>query len=289
LSDLIVWTRDLGHIYQPGPLQKVALEGISIGIPRGSCVAIVGATGSGKSTLVQHIDGLLRPTSGSIFVDGFEVGPLTLDVRPIRRHVGILFQSSESQLFGRTIFEDVAFGPRRQRLPKAEVRARVDRALSTVGLPPREFAARSPFELSGGQMRRVALAGVLAMSPSILVLDEPTVGLDAVGRAEFYDYLRRARAELGLTIILVSHDMSEVADLAEWLFVLHEGRLVAHGAPSTIFALGDCLSEWGLLPPPLAQLLGLLCQRGIPVPSEGLSLDEATQFLLAHPHLSSAS
>jgi energy-coupling factor transporter ATP-binding protein EcfA2 len=130
-------------------------------------------------------------------------------------------------------------------------------------------------------MRRVALAGVLAMAPSILILDEPTVGLDSVGRAEFYAYLRQARAERGLTIILVSHDMAEVADLAEWLFVLHQGRLVAHGAPSTVFALGDRMLEWGLLPPPLAQLLRLLRDRGVPMPFEGLSLSEATGFLLA--------
>ena len=283
MSDLIVWTRDLGQVYQPGPLQKVALEGISIGIPRGSCIAIVGATGSGKSTLVQHIGGLLRPTSGIIAVDGFQAGPRTLNLRPIRRRVGLLFQSAESQLFGRTVYEDVAFGPRRQGLPRAEVRARVEQALATVGLPSREFATRSPFALSGGQMRRVALAGVLAMAPSILALDEPTVGLDSAGRDEFYAYLRRARAERGLTVILVSHDMTEVAEFAEWLFVLYQGRLVAHGAPATVFALGDRLQEWGLLPPPLAQLLGLLQERGVPVRSPGLSLAEAARVLLARP------
>ena len=282
MRDFAVWTEELGHVYQPGPLQKVAIEGISIGIPRGSCVAIVGATGSGKSTLVLHMAGLLRPTSGRIAVDGFEAHPRTFDLTPLRRRVGLLFQSSEAQLFGRTVFEDVAFGPRRQKLPKVEVRRRVERSLAAVGLPAREFAARSPFELSGGQMRRVALAGVLAREPAILILDEPTVGLDAVGRAEFYAYLLRARRELALTIVLVSHDMAEVADLAEWLFVLHEGRLVAHGAPSTLFGFGDRLRDWGLLPPPLTQLLALLRQRGMSLPAEGMSLDEVTRYLQEH-------
>ena len=281
MSEFAIRTQELTHIYQPGPLQKVAIEGISIGVPPGSCVAIVGATGSGKSTLVQHIAGLLRPTSGRIVVNGLEAGAHTVDLSPLRRRVGILFQSSEAQLFGRTVFEDVAFGPRRQRLPRAEVRARVERALAAVGLPQRQFASRSPFELSGGQMRRVALAGVLAMAPSILILDEPTVGLDAVGRSEFYAYLRRVRQELELTIVLVSHDMAEVADLAGWLFVLHAGKLVAHGAPAAVFTEGDRLRAWGLLPPPLSQLLHRLRQRGVPVPSEGLSLAEATKFLLA--------
>jgi energy-coupling factor transport system ATP-binding protein len=287
MSDFAIRTQDLTHVYQPGPLQKIAIEGISIGIPRGSCIAVVGATGSGKSTLVLHIAGLLRPTSGRIAVDGLEAGPQTIDLSPLRRQVGMLFQSSEAQLFGRTVFEDVAFGPRRQRLPRAEVRTRVERALAAVGLPSREFASRSPFALSGGQMRRVALAGVLAMAPSILILDEPTVGLDAVGRSEFYAYLQRARRDLKLTIVLVSHDMAEVADLAEWLFILHEGRLVAHGAPASVFALDDRLREWGLLPPPLSQLLHQLRQRGVPVPAEGLSLDEAARFLLASQSLPS--
>jgi energy-coupling factor transport system ATP-binding protein len=161
------------------------------------------------------------------------------------------------------------------KLSKHEVRTRVLKALETVGLPPRDFAQRSPFELSGGQMRRVALAGVLAMSPAVLVLDEPTTGLDADGRAEFYYYLLRAQQEQGVTIVLVSHDMTEVAALANWLCVLHNGRMVMQGMPRTVFAQGSALRTWGLAEPPLSELLMLLRKHGLAIPEETLTLDEA--------------
>jgi energy-coupling factor transport system ATP-binding protein len=187
----------------------------------------------------------------------------------------MLFQFPEAQLFEHSVYADVAFGPRRMKLSKHEVRTRVLKALETVGLPPHDFAQRSPFELSGGQMRRVALAGVLAMSPAILVLDEPTTGLDAGGRAEFHYYLRRAQQEQGVTIVLVSHDMTEVAALANWLYVLHNGRLVMQGMPRTVFAQGGALHAWGLAEPPLSELLMLLRKQGLAIPEETLTLDEA--------------
>jgi len=235
-------------------------------------------TGSGKSTLVQHFNGLLHPTAGTIIVDGINVsakGARDPDLQTLRRRVGMLFQFPEAQLFEHTVYADIAFGPRRMKLSKHEVRTRVLKALETVGLPPRDFAQRSPFELSGGQMRRVALAGVLAMSPAILVLDEPTTGLDADGRAEFYYYLRRAQQEQGVTIVLVSHDMTEVAALANWLCVLHNGRLVMQGMPRTVFAQGGALHSWGLAEPPLSELLMLLRKQGLDIPEETLTLDEA--------------
>jgi energy-coupling factor transport system ATP-binding protein len=187
----------------------------------------------------------------------------------------MLFQFPEAQLFEHTVYADVAFGPRRMKLSKHEVRARVLKALETVGLPSHDFAQRSPFELSGGQMRRVALAGVLAMSPAILVLDEPTTGLDADGRAEFYYYLRRAQQEQGVTIVLVSHDMTEVAALANWLYVLHNGRLVMQGTPRSLFAQGGALRAWGLAEPPLSELLMLLRKQGLAIPEGILTIDEA--------------
>lgn len=278
MTDPIIITKNLCHTYQSGPLLKAALVDINLEIERGSCVAIIGVTGSGKSTLVQHFNGLLHPTAGTIIVDGINVsakGARDPDLQTLRRRVGMLFQFPEAQLFEHTVYADIAFGPRRMKLSKHEVRTRVLKALETVGLPPRDFAQRSPFELSGGQMRRVALAGVLAMSPAVLVLDEPTTGLDADGRAEFYYYLRRAQQEQGVTIVLVSHDMTEVAALANWLCVLHNGRLVMQGMPRTVFAQGGALHSWGLAEPPLSELLMLLRKQGLDIPEETLTLDEA--------------
>ena len=278
MTDPIIITKNLCHTYQSGPLLKAALVDINLEIERGSCVAIIGVTGSGKSTLVQHFNGLLHPTAGTIIVDGINVsskGARDPDLQTLRRRVGMLFQFPEAQLFEHTVYADVAFGPRRMKLSKHEVRTRVLKALETVGLPPRDFAQRSPFELSGGQMRRVALAGVLAMSPAVLVLDEPTTGLDADGRAEFYYYLRRAQQEQGVTIVLVSHDMTEVAALANWLCVLHNGHLVMQGMPRAVFAQGGALRTWGLAEPPLSELLMLLRKQGLAIPEEILTLDEA--------------
>ena len=271
----IIITQNLCHTYRSGPLVKLALVDINMEIARGSCAAIIGVTGSGKSTLVQHFNGLLRPTSGTVIVDGIDVSARGADLQALRRRVGMLFQFPETQLFENSVYADVAFGPRRMKLSKREVRTRVLKALETVGLPPHDFAQRSPFELSGGQMRRVALAGVLAMSPTILVLDEPTTGLDADARGEFYYYLRRAQQEQGVTIVLVSHDMTEVATLANRLYVLNNGRLVMQGTPRTVFAQGDALRTWGLAQPPLSELLALLRKQGLAIPAGILTLDEA--------------
>jgi energy-coupling factor transport system ATP-binding protein len=240
---------------------------------------MIGYNGSGKTTLVQHFNGLLRPMSGSVVVDGVEVGAAGADLRALRQRVGMLFQFPEAQLFERTIYADVAFGPRRMQLGRHEVRARVLAALEIVGLPHSEYAMRSPFDLSGGQRRRVALAGVLAMLPTILVLDEPTVGLDADGRAEFYTYLRRVQ-QLGVTIVLVSHDMAEVADLADWILVMNEGCLVMQGTPREVFAGSEQLRSWRLAPPPLGELLALLRQRGFDLPTDVFTLDEVVALLL---------
>jgi energy-coupling factor transport system ATP-binding protein len=279
LTDPIISVKNMYHTYQSGPLQKAALVDITMEIERGSCSAIIGITGSGKTTLVQHFNGLLRPTSGALVVDGVNVKAKGGDVSTLRQLVGMLFQFPETQLFEHTVYADVAFGPRRLHLSKSEIRNRVLHALDAVGLPPRQYAQRSPFELSGGQRRRVALAGVLAMSPKILVLDEPTTGLDADGRGEFYQYLRRVQQKEGVTVILVSHDMSEVALLADQLFVLHNGHLVAQGSPRAVFAQDSMLREWGLMQPPLSELLGLLRKQGLAIPERVFTLEEAFSAL----------
>ncbi len=283
MKDSLIIAKNLSHMYQhnqSGPLQKAALVDVNLEIVRGSCAAIIGVTGSGKSTLVQHFNGLLRPTSGTVIVNGIDVNAHGVDKTQLRRSVGMLFQFPESQLFERTVYADVAFGPRRLKLGRHETRTRVLNALNMVGLPHHEFAQRSPFELSGGQMRRVALAGVLAMSPIILVLDEPTVGLDAAGRTEFYSYLQRIKQEKGVTIVLVSHDMAEVASIADWLFVLHNGHLVMQGTPRSVYTQGDALRKWGLAAPPLSELLASLRKKGMAIPEEVFTLDEAFEMFV---------
>lgn len=289
MPEPIIRVRQLKHIYQAGSQPKVALDEVSLEIARGSCTAIIGVTGSGKSTLIQHFNGLLFPSAGEVIVDGVKVVEQGVDLRLLRQRVGLLFQFPEMQLFEKTLFDDVAFGPRRMKLPPAKIEARVNAALESVGLAPEHYAKRSPFELSGGQRRRAALAGVLAMQPTVLILDEPTVGLDADARAEFYTYLRETSLKRGITIILVSHDMAEVAALADNLLVLHQGRLVAQGTPRTIFAQTDQLIGWGLAPPPLHELFALLRQQGVPVPVEVYSLEEAFAWLSTHSKLSRSS
>lgn len=282
MNDAIVSLHKLCHTYhaqQDAALRRPALNDVTLEIARGSCAALIGVTGSGKSTLVQHLNGLLRPTSGSVLVDGIEVvGADASDLQRLRQRVGLLFQFPEIQLFERTVFADVAFGPRRLHLERREVRARVIQALEMVGLSHEEYAQRSPFELSGGQRRRVALAGVLAMQPTILVLDEPGVGLDAAGKAEFYAQIQRLTSQ-GLTVVLVSHDMTEVMTLADALFVLHQGRLVMQGTPREIFAQPEALHGYGLAAPPLSSLLMHMRQRGLEIPEEAATVDEVYHFL----------
>lgn len=275
MNDAIITTEHLFYTYRSGSIDKAAVVDVSMAIERGSCVAIIGVTGSGKSTLIQHFNGLLTPTSGTVIVDGVNVGGKGVDLRALRQRVGMLFQFPESQLFAKTVFADVAFGLQRMKIGRHEKRARVFAALELVGLPHQEFATRSPFALSGGQQRRVALAGVLAMSPSVLILDEPTVGLDADARNEFYTYIQRVQRTRGVTIILVTHDMHEVATLADMLFVLHNGNLVMQGTPRSLFSQGEQLRKWGLAAPPLSELLTLLREQGMDIPLATLTVDEA--------------
>lgn len=271
----------LTYVYGRGtPLEVPALTDVSLEIATGEMVGIIGATGSGKSTLVQHFNGLLRPTSGRVLLDGEDLHAPRVDRRRIRQQVGLLFQYPEQQLFEETVFADVAFGPRNLGLPPDEVRARVRRALDLVGLPPDRVGPRSPFELSGGEMRRAAIAGVLAMEPRMLILDEPTAGLDPRARRDLLEQIRRFHRERALTIVLVTHSMDAVAQLCDRLLVLDRGRLVADGPTREVFADPARLTALGLGLPQVTLLARRLRERGLPVRPDVLTADEARVAIL---------
>jgi len=270
----------LTHIYLPGtPMEVVALQDVDLEVKDGEFLALIGPTGSGKSTLVQHFNGLLRPTRGRVAVDGVDLSDRRVNLRQVRQRVGLVFQYPEQQLFEETVRADVAFGPRNLGFPPDEVERRVRQALEMVGLDL-GILDRSPFELSGGEMRRVAIAGVLAMGPRVLVLDEPTAGLDPGGREEILARLRSLHRDYGLTVVLVSHQMEEVARLATRVVVLHRGRVLATGSPREVFARAEMLEEVGLGVPAVTQVMCLLRARGWPVRTDVLSPEEAEEELL---------
>ena len=271
----------LTHVYGRGtPLATHALTDVSLTIDAGEVVGVIGATGSGKSTLVQHFNGLLRPTTGRVLLDGVDVNGRGTDRRRLRQQVGLLFQYPEQQLFEETVFADVAFGPRNQGLSEEEVRARVHQALEQVGLPPARFTSRSPFDLSGGEMRRAAIAGVLAMEPRMLILDEPTAGLDPQGRREILAHVGRLHSARGMTIVLITHSMDAVAQLCKRLVVLDGGRLVADGPTRAIFADPGSLAAIGLGVPQMTLLARRLRERGVPVRPDVLTVEEARAAIL---------
>ncbi len=267
---------NLCYTYNPGtPFARTALEDINLEINDGEFVGIIGETGSGKSTLIQHFNGLLRPTRGRVLVDGVDIWQKDVRLKDIRQKVGLVFQYPEHQLFEETVFADVAFGPRNMGLDEDEVGRRVRRALEMVGLDFEAVKARSPFELSGGEMRRVAIAGVLAMEPSVLVLDEPVSGLDPRGRDELLQELTRLHEKFEYTVVLVSHSMEDVARLAKRLVVMHRGRVVADGPVREVFRMTDLLRETGLGVPQVTELMLELARRGKDVRTDVLTVEEA--------------
>ena len=271
----------LSHIYQGGsPFQSTALHDVNLVIEDRDLLALIGHTGSGKSTLAQHLNGLLQPTSGRVLLDGQDINEKSSDKRALRFAVGLVFQYPEHQLFEETVKKDIGFGPRNMGLGEAEVDARVREAMDKIGLPYDEIAEKSPFELSGGQMRRVALAGVLAMRPRILVLDEPTAGLDPRARDFLLNDVRRLHAE-GTSVVMISHSMDDVARLATRVAVLEKGRLVMEGSPGEIFARVDRLSAMGLDVPQASRLRYLLAESGIELP-ECYQLEELADSLAAY-------
>lgn len=273
--------RDLHHTYLQGtPLEAEALRGVTLTIPDGDRVAVIGPTGSGKSTLVQTFNGLIRPTGGAVLVGGQDVFAPKTDRRQIRQQVALLFQYAEQQLFEETVTRDVGFGPRNLGLDPEEVTARVEEALRLVGLEPAAFGPRSPFTLSGGEMRRVALAGVLAMRPRVLILDEPTAGLDPQGKADLQRLILDLHGRGGITLIVISHTMEEVARVAERVIVLAEGCVVMDGPVREIFARAAELEALHLAVPQPTQVLHRLRARGVPVRTDLLTLEEARAEIL---------
>ncbi len=271
---------NLTHVFMPGsPFMTTAIRDINLTIDSGSFVGMIGHTGSGKSTLIQHINGLLKPTQGRVVVDGIDTA-VKADLKKLRRLVGLVFQYPEHQLFEETVEKDVGFGPKNMGLTEQEIRERVLRALTQVGLTGDEILARSPFELSGGQRRRVAIAGVLAMEPQVLILDEPTAGLDPRGREEVLALVRRIHEERHCTVIMVSHSMDEVARVAARVIVMNHGEVAIDGTPREVFAQAARLREMGLDIPAVAQLTAELRARGEDVPGSIMTLGEMRDWIV---------
>lgn len=271
----------LSHTYQAGsPFQATAIKDISLEILDGELLALIGHTGSGKSTLAQHLNGLLQPTQGRVLLDGRDINAKETDKRAVRFQVGLVFQYPEQQLFEESVKKDIAFGPRNMGLSEQEIDSRVREAMDRIGLPYDEIAEKSPFELSGGQMRRVALAGVLAMKPRILVLDEPTAGLDPRAR----DFLLKdveALHRVGTTVVMISHSMDDVARLATRIAVLEKGGLDMVGSPQEVFSQVERLTRMGLDVPQASKLRYMLLQDGLELPDCYL-LDDLAASLSAY-------
>lgn len=275
--------KHLDHIYMPdSPFETKALDDVTLTIGDGEFVGLIGHTGSGKSTLVQHLNGLMKPDHGSVIVDGMDVSDKNTDLREIRRRVGLVFQYPEHQLFEETVRKDVSFGPRNLGCSEQEIEERVVKACHQVGLSD-EKLDMSPFDLSGGNKRRVAIAGVLAMRPRVLVLDEPTAGLDPRGRNELLELIRGLHEEEGNTIVMVSHSMDDISALAQRIIVMNEGRVAMDGTPREVFAHPQELVDMHLGVPAAAQLAMELRKRGYNLPDNVYTLDEMRSLILAMP------
>lgn len=265
----------LNYVYmQGGPYETKALNDVSLTINDGEFIGLIGHTGSGKSTLVQHLNGLIMPSSGRVLVDGLDLADKNTDRRAIRRRVGLVFQYPENQLFEETVAKDIAFGPKNLGLDEAEIDRRVRTAMRRVALDYDKLSQRSVFELSGGQMRRVAIAGVLAMEPQTLVLDEPCAGLDPKGREEILGLISDLHRESGATIVMVSHSMDDVAALAERVIVMNHGKVAMDGAPREVFSRGEELRAIGLDVPQAVELAQKLREKGFDVPEGIYKIEE---------------
>lgn len=273
--------KNLNHIYMPNtPFESTALKDINWTIDDGEFWGLIGHTGSGKSTLIQHLNGLLKPTSGEILIDGKNIHQRGADLKKIRQKVGLVFQYPEHQLFEETVGQDVAFGPKNMGLSEKEIGDRVKEALDLVGLSYKEVKDKSPFELSGGQMRRVAIAGVLAMKPRVLVLDEPTAGLDPRGRDDILDEIVKLKKRQNLTVILVSHSMEDVAKLVDKIAVMYKGKIARSGPPREIFRDYKDLIQMGLGIPQITELMIRLREKNKDVSQDILTVGEAKAEIL---------
>ena len=262
------------------PFEKTAVDHVDLEIESGSFVGIIGHTGSGKSTLIQHLNGLLKPTEGSILLDGKDIWAEKAQMRQVRFRVGLVFQYPEYQIFEETVAKDIAFGPRNMGLAEEEVQARVKETAAIVGLSD-DILEQSPFLLSGGQKRRVAIAGVMAMRPEVLILDEPTAGLDPRGREEILEEIKAYRRQTGATILLVSHSMEDVARHAQQILVMNAGKVFCYGTVENVFRRSQELQAIGLAVPQITRVCNALRAKGIPLTEDIFTVEQAKEQLIA--------
>ena len=272
--------KNVNYIYAPGTAyEKHALKDISFEIPQGQFVGIIGHTGSGKSTLIQHMNGLVKATSGDILYDGQSIYKQGYNMKELRSQVGLVFQYPEHQLFEVDVFSDVCFGPKNLGLSKEEVEARAREALELVGFPEKYYK-QSPFELSGGQKRRAAIAGVLAMRPKVLILDEPTAGLDPKGRDEILDQIAYLHKQTGMSVVLVSHSMEDVARYVERIIVMNKGNKLYDGTPKEVFAQYQGLEKIGLAAPQVTYIMHSLQEKGFRLKTDATTIEEAAEEIM---------
>jgi len=278
---MIIKLENVNYVYNPNtPFEQKALDNINLTINEKDFIGLIGHTGSGKSTLVQHLNGLIKPTSGRVIVDGIDTKAANGDLLKVRQKVGLVFQYPEHQLFEETVYKDIAFGPSNLGLSEDEIYNRVKTAMELVGLDFEKLKDRSPFELSGGQKRRVAIAGVLAMEPKVLVLDEPTAGLDPRGRDEILGRIKKLYEEKNITIILVSHSMEDIAKLVNRIVVMHRGKIVMDGETKEVFKQAEKLEQIGLGIPQITSFMRTFKEKGNPVDDTVVTVEEAKKELI---------
>lgn len=282
----VIKAENLTYTYSQGtPFEKTAVNNVNLDIEEGELVGVIGHTGSGKSTLIQHFNGLIRPTSGNVYVDGVNIWDKGVKLRDIRFKVGLVFQYPEYQIFEETVYKDIAFGPKNMGLDEKETDRRVMETAELIGLD-RELLKKSPFELSGGQKRRVAIAGVMAMQPKVLILDEPTAGLDPMGRELILAQIKKYHEETHSTVLLVSHSMEDVARFASRILVMNRGEVFCYDTPPTVFSHADEIAQIGLSVPQITKIFSILRSKGIDVRGDVYTVDFAMktiqEYLDAH-------
>ncbi len=276
----VLEVKNVSYIYGPKtPFRKVAVDDVSFSIEEGECIGLIGHTGSGKSTLIQQLNGLLRPTSGTVLLHGKDIWEQPKKIRSVRFQVGMVFQYPEYQLFEETVFKDIAFGPKNQKLSELEIEERVMAAADFVGMD-HNLLEKSPFELSGGEKRRAAIAGVIAMDPDVLILDEPTAGLDPMGRDMILGQIMEYHKKRHNTIVLVSHSMEDIAETADRILVMNQGKVAMFDQPAQVFSRAQELQAMGLQVPQVTRMMTMLREKGHPVPSGVFTLRQTVEALL---------